>query len=310
MICRHVPIESPVERYVQLLLGLYEYVSSGRGDCDEAESIRDRMDGPWRDLGARERHLVEGLAADLNDSNRTASRSPIEPDGPTLQRIRDAGQTEQWEVVLDLVRQHAETAPPAEVARLRGVCWASLGFPDVAIPFFRQIERLTTFRPEDEVFLLRCLIQVGRTGEALSRAQEICDHGTLPALLMTASTVLSMRAAEVGPPERDALCQKAIRAAERGLELAARVPTDETVKVLQPYAYLYLAVNYERIGRLDRARQACRSVLSAAPDNEHALKLFGLLSYYDEFPPDQRGVSLKAFHRQLTMGMLATPLPI
>jgi hypothetical protein len=310
VIRRHVPTELPVERYVQLLLALYEYVSSGRGDCDEAESVRDQMDAPWRDLGTRERHLVEGLAADLNDSDRTPPQSPIEPDVSVLQQIRDAGQTEQWEVVLDLVRQHAEAAPPAEVARLRGVCWASLGFPYVAIPFFRQIERFTTFRPEDEVFFLRCLIQVDRMGEALSRAQEICDRGTIPALLMTAATVLSVRAAEVGPPERDALCQAAIRAAERGLELAADMPADETIKVLRPYAYLYLAVNYERIGRLDRARQACKSVLSAAPDNEHALQLFGLLSYYDECPPDQRGVSVKAFHRQLTMGMLTTPLPI
>ncbi len=80
--------------------------------------------------------------------------------------------------------------------------------------------------------------------------------------------------------------------------------------MLRPYAYLYLAMNYEHIGRLDRARQACKSVLSAAPDNEYALRLFGLLSYYDECPPDQRSVSLKAFRRQLTMGMLATPLPI
>jgi tetratricopeptide (TPR) repeat protein len=310
MIRRNVPSESAAERYVRLLLALYECLRSGRGDGDDAEVIRDEMDLPWRDLGARERHLVEGLAADLNDLDKSPASSPVEPDRSALLQIRDAGQAGEWELVLDLVRHYADLSPPAEVARLRGVCWASLDFPSVAILFFRQIASYAALRPEDEIFLLRCLIQVDRADEALRRAQEICAAGTTPSLLLTAAAVMSVRASQVGQPEQDALCQSAIRAAERGLELAADNPPDEAVEALRPYAYLCLAVNYEHLGRLDRARQACKSVLFLAPDNEYAQRLFGLLSYYDECPADQRSVSLKAFRRQLTMGMLTTPLSV
>ncbi len=176
---------------------------------------------------------ISGLAnvASSTDSPRTSaiwiSHPQVRPSSRTtfaLQQIRDAGQAEEWELVLDLVRRHADLSPPAEVARLRGVCWASLNFPSAAILFFRQIARYTTLRPEDEVFLLRCLVQVDRTEEAFRRAQEICAAGTTPSLLLTAATVLSVRASEVGQPEQDALCQTAIRAAERGLELAADNP--------------------------------------------------------------------------------------
>ena len=174
MIRRNVPSESPAERYVQLLLALYECIRSGRGDGDEAEAIRDQMDLPWRDLGARERRLVEGLAADLSDSDKSPPSSSFEPDSSVLQQIRHAGQAQEWELVLDLVRRHADFSPPVEVARLRGVCWASLNFPSVAILFFRQIAHYTTLRPEDEVFLLRCLIQVDRAGGRPTGAGNLC----------------------------------------------------------------------------------------------------------------------------------------
>ena len=44
----------PFEEYVRLLLELHTLMEAGKGDTEEADAVRDKMDGPWRSLSAHE----------------------------------------------------------------------------------------------------------------------------------------------------------------------------------------------------------------------------------------------------------------
>lgn len=45
--------------YLRLLTQLHELIAQGRGDSDEADIIRDQMDGPWYQLDRRQ---IESLS--------------------------------------------------------------------------------------------------------------------------------------------------------------------------------------------------------------------------------------------------------
>lgn len=60
--------QSPFDKFVALLRRLHGLITQGQGqgDSDEADAIRDAMDGPWYELSTVEMERARGLAGDLN----------------------------------------------------------------------------------------------------------------------------------------------------------------------------------------------------------------------------------------------------
>jgi hypothetical protein len=52
--------------YIALLRQLRGLISDGKGESEEAERLRDRMDAPWLQLTAEEIARIDTLAADAD----------------------------------------------------------------------------------------------------------------------------------------------------------------------------------------------------------------------------------------------------
>jgi len=61
-------METPLATYVHHLLDLHDMFNKGKGDTDESDEIRDKMDAPWHNLTSRETKVVNELSAALHDA--------------------------------------------------------------------------------------------------------------------------------------------------------------------------------------------------------------------------------------------------
>src|SRR5438105_10416555 len=59
-------LSEPAREYARLQSRLHDLFVAGGGDSDDADAIRDAMDGPWHKMTEIERKLMRGLAEDLN----------------------------------------------------------------------------------------------------------------------------------------------------------------------------------------------------------------------------------------------------
>jgi hypothetical protein len=60
------PSEDPTVTYLKLSIKLHILIAEGKGDDQEADDIRDKMDAPWQDFTPDEVKLTDSALADLN----------------------------------------------------------------------------------------------------------------------------------------------------------------------------------------------------------------------------------------------------
>jgi tetratricopeptide (TPR) repeat protein len=272
--------------YVGLLIDLHELIATDQGDSDEADALRDRMDSPWQRLSAKQRSLVDGLSADLYSlgSTRAAPAAPL--DSATDHEMARAAAEDRWELVLDIVRRNEGRIPVRNVAYLRGVSWAHLGEPVAAIKFLKEAARLQSLAPDEEVWLLTCMIAAEQWAEAVPRARDIARTTADPVSLLQAAEVLFAAATYRGA-DVESLLSEAMIVAERGLAAAGSASDDDLLKAMRAGALLHMALTYDHRGDRRTAIQACRQALALDPERRTALELFGFLSY-DAYPANQR----------------------
>jgi hypothetical protein len=129
---------------VGLLRRLHFLIAEGKGETDEADAIRDEMEGPWADMNTDERERTRVLSADLytlDDNPTTPCDSSAEADILRIELNR-ACEAHGWEAALDLLRQHPHALPAHEAACWRGRFWNELGDPDTAALFFKRAGKL------------------------------------------------------------------------------------------------------------------------------------------------------------------------
>jgi len=244
-------------------------------DSDEADAVRDLMDEPWRRLSEAEESRVGGLSADLYTIgvDRSPPADVREEHAIRLDQLRDA---EDWDGILEFLREHEAALPPADVARLRGICWDRIGEPAVAAVFFHEAARIAPYEPINEVLELKALMAAGQREEAIERAKMIFFPGPHKSAirLLGASSVL-FRAADTPEGIDNDLLHLSIDAAERGLELARHEPEDDILQEMRRSACLRLGLTYFSKGEIQRAHAACQESLELAPDDAESLILLG-----------------------------------
>src|SRR5436853_6700390 len=91
-------------QYETLLRRLHELMAAGKGDTDEADTVRDEMDLPWRALRRKEIARLDGLSADLYMLEDDEVFEAAEPEERTAERLgtelERAWNQGQWETVM------------------------------------------------------------------------------------------------------------------------------------------------------------------------------------------------------------------
>lgn len=134
-------LSSAFRESVRLMVRLHYAMTTGDPDGPEAEAIRDAMESPWYAMTATEQELVGGLSEDLytiGEERAVSGELAHVFDSELTSALTASGP----EHTLEVLREHRLELPPEQVAALRGICWARLGQPDAAKPFFEEAARI------------------------------------------------------------------------------------------------------------------------------------------------------------------------
>ena len=265
----------PLSAYTERLLRLHQLISSGEGDSDQADQLRDEMDAPWNNLNASQIRLIDGLSEDLYSADVTTPGNVAETESPS--EFKQAVEDGEWEAVLEISRKMR--LEPQELDILRGVCWAHLGQPKIAAEFFDRAAQRGDLRAEQEVWRLMCFVRAGRSEEVLDRSRHILSHETDPLLRFPAGLVLFNLVTQGSIDHReviDATC----RTLEIVKQLAAKdsAPLSRELLDMQRDALLNLALSYDELGDHVAANKACQEALKISPDDINAILLLGYLT--------------------------------
>ncbi|MEX2122063.1 MAG: hypothetical protein WD847_20960 [Pirellulales bacterium] len=162
---KRLPPESPAfVDSARLLVQLHKLLRTGQGDSVQADSVRDQMDGPWRELDEENASRIRGLSADLYSIGEQREASHLtEEQASVLHSQLESG---DWHEALKFLREHELCIPPADLASFRGRCWARLKHHEVALLFFEEARRLKPGDEELNALYLQTLIAANHTGAA------------------------------------------------------------------------------------------------------------------------------------------------
>lgn len=292
--------DSPLSEYISLLVELHRLIAAGECESESADELRDRMDTPWRGLDAREIALANGLSADLYSlgGDRDAPEE-FTGEAAEFERYKRALEENRWDRALDVIRENEQKLLARFVAYRRGICWAQLHEPEVAILFFNDAARIQPLAPQEEVWLLSCMTEAGRSVELIPRVREIFQSASDPLLLLQSSIVSCDAAIQSTGDAVESQLREAIQVAERGLDVAAGSPPDDSLDSMRCSVLLHLAITYDQFGDHGAAREACQRALELDPERNAALTLLGFLTF-EQYPDSQRASFRHRFHQELT----------
>src|SRR4051812_32501434 len=131
----HTEVSPAYREYARVTTRLHELMVAGLGESEEADVVRDQMDGPWKQLTGPERDHLAGLSADLymlTDEEILDPAAPAERGANTLGvALLDARTRGDWETVLSLLRKGPTFLSRRETASFRAEAYDELGHPDI-----------------------------------------------------------------------------------------------------------------------------------------------------------------------------------
>lgn len=170
--------------YERLLIELHDLIAEGKGNDDEAEVVRDQMDAPWYKLSPEEDDRMSGLSADLYMLQGDEIHETYEGTQEELvNALGEALSRNDYETVLLLLRKGTPFLRTAQVASLRGRCYAMLGHLDAALLFMRYAAKIEPEQVAHRLYILGLLTQLNRTQEALFEVETYARIVMEPLLL-------------------------------------------------------------------------------------------------------------------------------
>lgn len=215
------------EEYERLLIELHLLIAAEEGDTDLADEVRDRMDGPWRNLSDAERRRLDGLSADLymlqGDEVYTHVESPARVQLLGIQ-AREAQETGDWDRVLRLLRTRPASAPRAAVAKQRCRAYSALGQWRPAALFAQYALTLDPSNRFTRYELLFALAQAGMLERGLESGLPFRVETEEDIYWLVQYVVLLMRADEANVRGLGRYYRHAATELARWLALARDVP--------------------------------------------------------------------------------------
>jgi len=209
-----------MHRYVKHLLALHHLYLAGKSESDEADEVRDEMDGPWREMTSHEIAITDGLSADLYSIGQNINLSLSEDRKLEFEAIKFQLSRMNWVTTLDLARKYSAKLSSGEQSYLRGTCWSELGFPDVSVEFLRDMINQGPVSVLEQSAYFSALQDIKEYDEADEFASNFNEE-THPFLWMQYGTILSSKAFEESESNA-AEIQKAIQVELHALNLSSK----------------------------------------------------------------------------------------
>ena len=276
----HRPV---VGEFYRLLMALDDLDVAGLNDSDEADDIRDRMDGPWYAMTEVEANIMSELSASLNDLR--PGRPKFEPmDEATLAAYRsemaaarEAGRNGRPDVASAALRRTHPAGvgiTPGMIRYMQGYLWLDYGLPEAAVRLFLAAERED---PRFTMFAMNLLRRLGRDSEAVARAERLCrDAGDDPEALYFAGAVLFEAARRARSSPDESMTRRAVESLRRALNL---VESDRGHEVKQPRIIAaiasLLACCLEALKDYPAAVKVCERALKLVPNDAEAWASYG-----------------------------------
>ena len=172
-------------QYEALLEELHRLIAAGKGNEDEADAVRDEMDGPEQKLTQKEIMRLNGLSADLHMLQDDEIYEPYDGTQDELRvALSEALGSNDYETILRLLRKGTPFLKPAQVAALRGRSYAMLGHLETGLLFMRYAAEKEPGQGAHRLYILGLLIQLNRTQEALAEVESHARRIAEPLLLV------------------------------------------------------------------------------------------------------------------------------
>jgi tetratricopeptide (TPR) repeat protein len=270
---------------VRLLEELHFLMADGKGETDEADRVRDLMDEHWYAMSPDEIRRVEGLSADLYtlvdppSPPREVAQSEIDESN---QLSASAVKKEDWDRVLELLRERPHPHPPHKVAYIRALAWYKLGDLETSLLFLGRAVSLCPDNFEYLDFLISVLLQNGRVTDALFNADKVLNAGEFvhPDVLCRIANELFGSIHTVGDEaEAKTVAEKVVCLTRKAIQNEMKLLEPERSEASATGAQANLGICYRLLGRDDLALEAFNAVLERDPDNDASLVGRGLLRF-------------------------------
>ena len=260
-----------MHQYAELLLELHRMVRACNGDSDEADELRDRMDGPWREMTNHEISITDGLSVDLYSigKDRTANNAIAAPNAAIA--FEHAYRNKEYPRLLEIVRSEENRFPRAHVAGFRGWLWLQMGFSNVAFEFLEEMKALEQTLPVTDLLIFEAAERSQRFGYVFEHIKSF-NTETDPLLWMYASGFFA-RYAAVDHMHYQKWYQEAFMAGSIGLKSFASLPAKYEPAMVKPIlssTNLVLAVACMVNGDQLNAKKFAEEALRIDPDNIQA----------------------------------------
>jgi tetratricopeptide (TPR) repeat protein len=273
--------DTPYRQSVELLLKLHSLIRNGCGEGEEADEIREASEKPWWQMTEKEKQRLRCLSADLSmlesDSGALHPESGGVSSDDARQELEALLLREDWEAVLQYLRDHPDRVAADFAAYYRGRCWDELGDHEAAVEFLRFAAA------KNDLFassLISPLLSAGHVDEAMSLCERLA--GSLEKVLnpygvfAVANGCCSI-AGRADEEHRRAWLERALRAFQEGFARIDKLREQGYELEVTSANYASLALCHQLLGNADDARRTSETALSLDPNNSLARILHGLI---------------------------------
>jgi len=269
---------------VKGLVELHRLINDGKGDSQEAEAVRDALDGPLKALNRTEKERAQWLSEDLysvsaptatiiqNAMNSTAQHRLIE--------ALEARESRDWDRALALFRELKGQISPDLLSYNRGLVWDEADYPAIAAEFFNHASQIDPTNAHYRALYMQSLsLYEPETARNLAREVLANDRKHDPLVVAQAATIRFQETSSASDAQTVQLFRELIPIMERNL---ARVEADAG-RPSNAAAYEStvgkLGIFYELLGNSSAAVDYFSRGLQVNPNNDGLLAARGVLLY-------------------------------
>lgn len=267
--------EPAYSRYETLLKRLHDLNGEGKLDSPEADSVREDMDEPWSRLSKSEKELLSGLSSDLYSfCDKEVIRISDLDKTALVGKMRTTYESGDWVGLLEALRLGHQYLRPEMVAYMRGRCWQQLGRPQPAIWFLDRAHQLDPTDGGYAYLKLDALLRGGRRAQALEEAKQLLSKQETPLpSLFAAARVFLDSAADLPPEDARQLYDSIVTSVSSALRSLAESGSNQSTipQSVILAGRLHLALAYEKLGKLDEARQTYIDAIAYHPNSDELL---------------------------------------
>jgi tetratricopeptide (TPR) repeat protein len=288
----------------QLVIDLHLFDIAGLEEAPEAKAVRKELDCRLSRLDGVQGERQRGLLADLR-SIGVSREAAAAGSKQAAHDFEAAIKRHEWDLALTILREHESEISPAEVAAMRGICWAQLGNHEIAALFFGEAARQNPTNIEILSCSLRSLIRCGHFDDARRKARFIINKEADPFRLMLAADILSDCIMATGYEATRDEFEEIVNVVDRAAADSTAISDNWNLRQLMCSAYLGAAISCERLGDLRRAENLYRTA--------HLFYDAGSSPASRASRSDQKwwgGSSLASIIQQERIALCATPIAI